>query len=176
MAAEGRPMAAGGASRLAPDLLVELGLFRRIQVVAVTVLADVHNNVGRHRGELASDCLERLGDGQNQMRLRGVGDRVHTNRRLQRCRPSASHTKQVTTTLASSCDAGCTGTLPGGAGVLLPLALAWDCAGFAGEAFACLERPCAAAGRGLLPCRRARRHRGPRLRRLRPGEARHGRA
>ena len=59
--------------------------------------------------------------------------------------------------------------------VLLPLALALDCAGFAGEAFACLERPRrgGAVGSFRLP---ARWHRGPRLRRLRPGEARHGRA
>ena len=56
-------MAVVGPVSPSPDLLIELGLFRRIQVVAVTVLADVHNNIGRHRGELVSDRLQRLGDG-----------------------------------------------------------------------------------------------------------------
>jgi hypothetical protein len=56
-------MAVVGPVSPSPDSLIELGLFRRIQVVAVTVLADVHNNIGRHRGELVSDRLQRLGDG-----------------------------------------------------------------------------------------------------------------
>ena len=121
-----------------PDLLIELGLFRRIQVVAVTVLADVHNNIGRHRGELVSDCLQRLGDGQNQMRLRRVRDRVHTNTRLQRCRRSASHAKRVGSSLRRTFGRRSSPTPSfgaGGWGVLAACPRAWDCAAFRGRGF-----------------------------------------
>jgi hypothetical protein len=47
--------------------------------------------------------------------------------------------------------------------VLLPLALAEDCASFRGRGFCCPERPPPWRGRGLIPSCPARVHRGPRL-------------
>ena len=52
--------------------------------------------------------------------------------------------------------------------------VARDCASFRGRGFSCPERPPPQRSRGLTSSCQARWHRGPRLRRLRPGEPRHG--
>jgi hypothetical protein len=69
------------------DPLIKLDLLGRIESATVTILADVHLQVMlRPPGERVGDPLQRRGEAKSDMRLRWVGDHVHTNARSQSIR------------------------------------------------------------------------------------------